>query len=155
MVIFDRLEYRLFYVLYAVYWIIVIMHFKRIYHWGLQVLPPLSLMLILGSHGPGMWFLLTFPSVFFLISLISFIGKIVNFQKNKIFLVRPALTIVVVAALYLVASFSYSIALKEAKIIFSGFSMNCASKDTCNLDLVGWELLPDDRYMVKVGSLVT
>ena len=131
------------------------MSVDRISHWLFQLCPPFTMLYFLSSYGPQLWIQLSLPCLCFLVSFISLISKLTNFQRSKSYLLRPVLTIMVFLLLYSLALLSYKRALHEAKIVYDEMSERCVSKDKCNINLEGWKLRDDGRYITSVGGLIS
>lgn len=111
-------------------------------HWLFQILPPLSILciLFLTDNGTSLVFLAGIFIIPFLISIFSVIAKLIQFKKKKYFLVRPLLTIVFFFFIFVIAHWTYKVALKEtisaAKIIHE----ECNQNLICPENPVGWNV---------------
>ncbi len=132
------------------------MNLKKLFHWASQILPPLSLVLVFSTHGPGFWFLLGVPLLCLFISFITLAIKICNFEKNKQFITRPILTLSITCGLLILAFHSYRIATKEADEIFKNIDTQCKLNKKCPSQIEQWEELEaGKRYRKKVGVFIT
>lgn len=111
-------------------------------HWLLQVIPP-SLMLSVfftTTRGTSLVFIAGFLVLPVVISLISIIARLIFFRKRKYYLIRPILTIAVFILIFIIANWTYKIALdqtiNEAGIIHQQCNENLA----CPENPVGWQI---------------
>ena len=131
------------------------MNWNQRLHWIRQIVPPLSLLMAFSTHGPGFWFLIGIPVLCLLISLITLIIRLCNFKKNKKLIIRPILTISISSVLFIIASYSYSIATSEADEIFKSIDAQCKLNNVCPRQIEGWEELEAGKsYRKKVGGFI-
>ena len=111
-------------------------------HWLLQVVPPLLMfsVFLMTASGTSLVFLVGFMILPVLFSLISIIAKLIFFRKRKYYLIRPILTIAVFILIFIIANWTYKIALdqtiNEARIIHQQCNENLA----CPENPVGWQI---------------
>ena len=111
-------------------------------HWLLQAIPP-SLMLCVfftTTSGTSLVFITGFLVLPVVVSFISIIAKLIFFRKRKYYLIRPILTIAVFILIFIIANWTYKIALdqtiNEARIIHQQCNENLA----CPEYPVGWQI---------------
>jgi hypothetical protein len=111
-------------------------------HWLFQVIPPSLMLCVLlaTTSGTSLVFLVGFFILPVLISLISIIVKLIFYKKRKHYLIRPILTIAIFILLFIIADWSYKIALDhsitEARIIHQ----QCSENLSCPENPVGWQV---------------
>ena len=111
-------------------------------HWLFQIVPPLLMlgMFVITTNGTSLVFLVGLLVLPVLVSLISFIARLIFYKKRKYYLVRPALTIAVFALVLVIADWTYKAALdqtvSEARIIHRQCNENAA----CPENPAGWRI---------------
>ena len=122
-------------------------------HWLFQILPPclMLLPLLITKDGTGFVFLAGIFILPALISILSILIKLFSFKRKKHFFLRPILTVLFMVFLFVVASWSKSIALEEAVTIAESLLNQCNAMSKCPDKPDGWEI---DRYSAraKLGS---
>ena len=132
------------------------MESSKLVHWSSQIVPPLLCIFIFSTHGPGMWFLLGIPLFCLLISVISLSIKLFNYKKNKIYIVRPLLTIFIALLLFSIATTSYNIAKIETIEIAKKIEEECKLKSICPKNIKDWHSVSNfGDYKTKVGGFIT
>ena len=110
-------------------------------HWLYQIVPPLLMLCVLfsTSSGTSLVFLAGIFIIPVLVSLISIIAKLIFFKKRKHYLVRPLLTIAIFILIFIIANWTYKIALDqtidEARLIHQ----QCNDNFACPENPAGWQ----------------
>jgi len=131
-------------------------NWNQIIHWAGQIIPPLTLVMVFSTHGPGYWFLLSIPLFCVFISLITLMIRLLDLKKNKRIILRPILTIFISGSLFSLAIHSYSVAETQADEIYEHISSQCKNHQACVNALDRWEEVEANKtYRIKVGNFVT
>lgn len=118
-------------------------------HWLFQTLPPLSILciLFLTDNGASLVFLTGIFFIPFIISIFSTIAKLIQFKKKKYFLLRPLLTIVFFFSIFLIAHWTYKLALDETINLAKVIHEECNKTASCPETPAGW--IVDDSIIRK------
>lgn len=124
-------------------------------HWVYQVVPPLLLLFIFTTNGPGLWFTMSVVLFAGFISFISILGKLFKLKKNKKFFLRPILTISIAFLILIIANYSVNEAKEKTLEIAKDIEKTCQKNNRCPKTLSNWqELKADKRYKTKVGKYI-
>ena len=124
-------------------------------HWPMQLLPPLFIFSLITTNGPGLWFSMAALIFVILFSGISLFHKLITYKKNKIFLLRPVLSILFVSVVFGLANYSLGIAEKQAHDLAETFQMECKVNKICPKYIQNWkEIEANKTYVNKVGRFI-
>ena len=110
-------------------------------HWLFQVVPPLLMLCLFlaTSSGTSLVFMAGFLILPVLISLISIIAKLIFFKKRKYHLVRPALTVAVFILIFVIAHWTYAMALEHTVREAREIHRQCNRNQVCPASPAGWQ----------------
>ncbi len=125
-------------------------------HWVYQVMPPVLLAFLFTKNGPGLWFLMSIVFISGGISIISILIKLFKLHKNKEFLLRPALTIIIASVFFILAENSVTEAKAQTIEIAKNIEKICKQNKECPASIKSWkEVEIDKTYSSKVGNFIT
>ncbi len=109
-------------------------------HWLFQVIPPVLLLILVLSivKANSLVFLVGAMALPFLFSLVSVLVRLIRFRRGKYYLARPVLTIGVFLLLFLVANWTYDIALEQAVSEGRSIQQQCNQDSVCPDTPEGW-----------------
>ena len=118
-------------------------------HWMYQLIPPLlvlfsMLLLFFFKEGPMIMLGMTVVIGAGLVSTLSVLYFLVTFKKNKFFLVRPLLSILIAVVLFPVVNYTASQAEAETQALAEKIEAECRLKNKC----------PQSISSIKVGGFV-